>query len=58
MTTTSQDLTEIVNFGGELMPRGAMIRRVTATAKTIDPIGWQRLVNAFLASHSRNPGVR
>ena len=45
-------LDEEVNYGGIRMPRGQMIRELTATAKATGRENWRALVNIYLAGHA------
>ena len=48
-----EHLEEEVNYGGIRMPRGQMIRELTAMAKATGREDWQALVNIYLAGHAR-----
>ena len=53
---TSDYFKEKVNYGGEIVTRGAMIRDLQNTAKTCYPKDKRKqagLVNAYLSGHSR-----
>jgi hypothetical protein len=56
MNMVREYLDEEVNFGGVRMPRGQMIRELTAIAKATHREDWQALVNIYLTGHARKNG--